>query len=75
LRVTAGQFKIPFGTESLVAENLEIAIARSRAVNSLAPGRDTGVPGRDTGIQIAGSPSALARSGPSLPSKTDPGGL
>jgi phosphate-selective porin OprO/OprP len=55
LRVTAGQFKIPFSTESLIADNLEIAIARSRAVNSLAPGRDTGVQGRDTGIQIAGS--------------------
>ena len=55
LRVTAGQFKIPFSTESLIADNLEIAIARSRAVNSLSPARDTGVQGRDTGIQIAGS--------------------
>jgi phosphate-selective porin OprO/OprP len=54
LRVTGGQFKIPFSAESLVSDRDEIPIARSRAVNGLAPGRDTGVQGRDVGLQIAG---------------------
>lgn len=55
LRITAGQFKIPFSAESLISDNLNTAVARARAVNSLAPGRDTGVQGRDTGVQISGS--------------------
>jgi hypothetical protein len=55
LRVTAGQFKIPFSAESLISDNLNIPIARSRVVNGLAPGRDTGVQGRDAGVQITGS--------------------
>ena len=42
LRVTGGQFKIPFSAESLVSDNLNVPIARARAVNGLAPGRDTG---------------------------------
>lgn len=55
LRLTAGQFKIPFSTESLVSDNLNVPIARSRAVNGLSPGRDTGVQGRDVGLQLAGA--------------------
>ena len=55
LVLTAGQFKVPFSTESLIADNLNAPVARARAVNSLAPGRDTGVQGRDTGAQVAGS--------------------
>jgi hypothetical protein len=55
LRLTAGQFKIPFSAESLISDNLNIPIARARAVNGLVPGRDTGVQARDTGVQIAGS--------------------
>jgi phosphate-selective porin OprO and OprP len=55
VRITAGQFKIPFSAESLISDNLNTPIARSRAVNDLAPGRDTGVQGRDTGVQISGS--------------------
>jgi phosphate-selective porin len=54
LRVTGGQFKIPFSAESLVSDNLNVPIARARAVNALAPGRDTGVQGRDVGLQFAG---------------------
>jgi hypothetical protein len=54
-RVTAGQFKIPFSAESLISDNLNTPVARARAVNSLAPGRDTGVQARDTGFQVAGS--------------------
>jgi phosphate-selective porin OprO/OprP len=55
LAFTAGQFKIPFSAESLIADNLNAPVARARVVNSLAPGRDTGVQGRDTGAQVAGS--------------------
>ena len=52
---TAGQMKIPFSTESLLADNLNEPIARSRAVNALSPGRDTGVQGRDVGAQASGT--------------------
>ena len=55
LRVTGGQFKIPFSAESLISDNLNTPIARARAVNGLAPGRDTGVQERDMGLQIAGT--------------------
>ena len=55
LAFTAGQFKTPFSTENLIADNLNAPVARARAVLSLAPGRDTGVQGRDTGAQVAGS--------------------
>jgi hypothetical protein len=55
LRLTAGQFKIPFSEESLVSDNWNIPIARARAVNGLVPGRDTGVQARDVGAQLAGS--------------------
>lgn len=55
LRVTLGQFKLPFSYESLLADNRSIPIERARVVNSLAPGRDTGVQGRDRGLQLGGS--------------------
>ena len=55
VRLTAGQFKIPFSAESLISDNLNIPIARVRAVNGLSPGRDTGVQGRDLGLQLAGT--------------------
>jgi phosphate-selective porin OprO/OprP len=55
LRLTGGQFKIPFSAESLISDNLNIPIARARGVNALAPGRDTGVQGRDLGLQFAGT--------------------
>jgi phosphate-selective porin len=55
IRFTAGQFKIPFSTESLTSDNVNIPIARARAINGLTPGRDTGVQGRDMGVQIAGA--------------------
>ena len=55
LRLTGGQFKIPFSAESLISDNLNIPIARSRAINGLVPGRDTGVQGRDLGLQLAGT--------------------
>jgi phosphate-selective porin OprO and OprP len=55
LRLTGGQFKIPFSAESLISDDLNTPIARARAVNALAPGRDTGVQGRDLGLQLAGA--------------------
>jgi phosphate-selective porin len=55
LRLTGGQFKIPFSAESLISDNQNIPVARARAVNSLSPGRDTGVQARDTGLQLAGT--------------------
>ena len=55
LRLTGGQFKIPFSPESLIPDNVNIPIARARAVNALTPGRDTGVQGRDLGLQLAGA--------------------
>jgi len=54
LRLTGGQFKIPFSAESVISDNQNDPIARARAVNSLVPGRDTGVQGRDVGLQVAG---------------------
>src|SRR6185295_4972479 len=54
LFLAAGQMKIPFSTESIVPDNLNAPVARSRAVLSLAPGRDTGVQGRDVGLQAFG---------------------
>lgn len=53
-RLTSGQFKIPFSTESLASDNFDVPVERARAVNSLAPGRDEGVQGRDTGVQASG---------------------
>jgi hypothetical protein len=55
LTVSAGQMKIPFSAESLLADNLNQPVARSRAVLSLSPGRDTGVQGRDVGAQASGA--------------------
>jgi phosphate-selective porin OprO/OprP len=54
LQITGGQFKLPFSTESLISDNVNIPIARARAVNGLTPGRDTGVQGRDMGLQASG---------------------
>jgi len=55
LQLSAGQFKMPFSAESLISDNLNIPIARARAVNSLVPGRDTGVQARDVGLQFSGA--------------------
>ena len=43
-----------FSAESLISDNLNTPVARARAVNGLAPGRDTGVQGRDVGLQLSG---------------------
>jgi phosphate-selective porin OprO/OprP len=58
LKFTAGQFKVPFSLESLIADSQLDFIDRSQVVNALA-GRSTDVignqNGRDIGIQINGS--------------------
>jgi hypothetical protein len=54
LSFAAGQMKIPFSAESLISDNLNAPVARSRAVLALAPGRDTGVQGRDVGLEVFG---------------------
>jgi len=52
--LSAGQMKIPFSAESLISDDRNAPVARSRAVLALAPGRDTGVQARDTGAQASG---------------------
>ena len=58
LKFTAGQFKIPFSIESLIADSQLEFIDRTQVVNALA-GRATDVignqNGRDIGIQVNGS--------------------
>ncbi|HEY2582509.1 MAG TPA: porin [Mucilaginibacter sp.] len=58
LKFTAGQFKVPFSIESLIADSQLEFIDRSQVVNALV-GRQTDVignqNGRDLGIQINGS--------------------
>jgi hypothetical protein len=54
-QLTGGQFKMPFSAESLISDNVNIPIARARAVNSLVPGRDTGVQARDVGLLVSGA--------------------
>ena len=58
LKFTAGQFKVPYSLESLIADSQLEFIDRSQVVNALA-GRATDVignqNGRDIGIQINGS--------------------
>lgn len=58
LKFTAGQFKVPFSLESLIADSQLDFIDRSQVVNALA-GRSSDVVGnqngRDIGIQLNGS--------------------
>ena len=55
LKITAGQFKLPFSLSSLTSDNQEEPIERAKVVNSLAPGRDTGTQARDSGVQLSGT--------------------
>jgi hypothetical protein len=49
---TGGPFKTPCRAESLIADDLDIPIARARAVLSLVPGRDTGAQAHDVGFEV-----------------------
>lgn len=55
LKVTVGQFKIPFSQENLVSSRDLISIERSQVGLSLVPGRDNSSNGRDIGAQLAGN--------------------
>jgi phosphate-selective porin OprO/OprP len=55
LKFTAGQFKLPFSLCSLTSDHLEAPVERAKVVNSLVPGRDTGVQARNSGIQLSGT--------------------
>ena len=55
LKFMAGQFKLPFSLSSLTSDNLEAPVERAKVVNSLVPGRDTGVQARDSGLQLSGT--------------------
>jgi len=55
LKFTVGQFKLPFSLSSLTSDNLEAPVERAKVVNSLVPGRDTGVQARDSGLQLSGT--------------------
>lgn len=62
-RIQLGQFKVPFGSESIASgTDLEL-INRSTVTETLAPGRDNASNGRDIGIQFGGSARAGARGG------------
>jgi phosphate-selective porin OprO/OprP len=63
LALSLGQMKIPFSGESLVSDDQNAPVSRSRAVLTLAPGRDTGVQGRDVGALVSG---AIGSNGHSL---------
>lgn len=53
--ISFGQMKIPFSAESIISDDRNSPVSRSRVVLALAPGRDTGVQARDAGVEISGS--------------------
>ena len=53
--VSVGQMKIPFSAESIISDDRNAPVSRSRVVLALAPGRDTGVQARDVGAQVSGT--------------------
>lgn len=59
VRVTFGQFKVPFSSENLSPSSALDTINRSQAVEKLCPGRDIGSQGRDIGLSVSGKYSGL----------------
>jgi len=53
--IRVGQMKIPFSAESIISDDRNAPVSRSRVVLALAPGRDTGVQARDVGTEVSGS--------------------
>lgn len=53
-KITLGQFKVPFGLESLTSDAGLDTINRSQVTETLVPGRDNGAQGRDVGVQVGG---------------------
>jgi phosphate-selective porin len=63
LKLTAGQFKVPFGYENLASDALLDTVNRAAVTETLVPGRDNGSLGRDIGVQVSGASAANPRSG------------
>jgi len=63
LKLTAGQFRIPFSQESLWSSANLPMVERSQVVNELVPGRDNGSNGRDIGADLAGTHNFTSRTG------------
>lgn len=55
VKLTFGQFKVPFSQENLTSSRDLFTIERSQVVNNLVPGRDNGSQGRDIGADAGGS--------------------
>ncbi|KPK45526.1 MAG: hypothetical protein AMK74_03120 [Nitrospira bacterium SM23_35] len=58
-KLTFGQFKVPFGLESLTSSSALDTINRSQTVENLCPGRDIETQGRDIGIALSGNFSRI----------------
>ena len=52
-RVSAGQFKVPFGMENLASDLTLDTVNRAETTERLVPARDTRYQGRDQGIQYS----------------------
>lgn len=59
LKLSLGQFKVPFSLENLASSSALDTINRSLTVEKLCPGRDIGAKGRDIGITINGEFSGI----------------
>ena len=58
-KLTFGQFKVPFGLESLTSSSALDTINRSQTVENLCPSRDIGGQGRDIGLALSGKFSRI----------------
>jgi phosphate-selective porin OprO/OprP len=59
IKLTFGQFKVPFSIENLISGSDLDTINRSHTVEKLCPGRDIGAKGRDIGVAINGEFSRI----------------
>ncbi len=59
LKLSLGQFKVPFSLENLTSSSALDTINRSQTVEKLCPGRDIEAKGRDIGITIGGQFSKI----------------
>lgn len=59
VKISLGQFKVPFSLENLTSSSALDTINRSQTVEKLCPGRDIGAKGRDIGITINGEFSRI----------------
>jgi len=59
VKLTLGQYKVPFSLENLTSSSALDTINRSQTVENLCPGRDIGASGRDIGITLNGQFSWL----------------